>query len=499
MRIPKLALATLVATGAVVSDGAAQGIARDPAIAAIDTMLKQVFALNVSPGLGVVVVRDTQIVYMKGFGYADIEAGRPFTDSTVFYIGSITKAYTGLAIAALDHKGAFDLDAPLSRYLPDVRLATSLDPDSISIRSLIAHTHGIGNGGPVVDRLAFTGQFNGDAELLRLLEHHPAARSGREFSYGNIGYNVATLAMDAQQKRSWKETLQREVFAPLGLHNTTTYVSKVKAERLAQPYRLTTNGFVRRPYGKTDANMQSAGGMLTTLPDFGAWLEANINDGRLNGRQALPAAVFHEAQRISAAFNRQTRGQTQIGYALGWNVLLVDGDTLYAHGGGFPGFAASIGFMPRQKIGVALFANNSELGPVTEIAGMEILRILRGGQVTAESMASLQTILSNGRRGFLADQERRAARPQTLPYPLAAYTGTFDNALLGRLVIRENNGKLEAFMGAASSPIEVFDHSRNQLRIEIFGNGEVMSVEMADGRARSLTFGGQTFTRVAGK
>jgi CubicO group peptidase (beta-lactamase class C family) len=470
----------------------------DPAIAAVDSMLRGLASLNFSPGFGVVIVRDTQIVYMKGFGYADAEARRPFDKSTVFYIGSATKAFTGLAIAALDQRGVFDLDGSLKQYLPAIKLAPALNADSITIRSLVTHTHGIGNDGPVVYRLAYSGEYNGDADLIRLLEHHPAAREGRAFNYGNIGYNVATLAMDAHTRRSWKETLQREVFAPLGLTNTTGFVSRVSRDRLAQPYRLSPEGFVRRPYGKIDANMQSAGGLVTTLEDMGKWLEANIHDGRLNGRQVIPAAVFHEAQRNSAPFTRNVRGNTQVGYALGWNVMLRGQDTLYVHGGGFPGFTTHMSFMPGRKVGVVTFANNSELGPATDIAGMEIYRILLGGEVTSETMASLKALIEGGRQGVLNDHARRAARPQTLGHPLSAYTGTFENPLLGRLVMREVNGKLEANMGAAWSAIEVFDHTKNQLRIAIFGDGQIVSVQMDGNRASALTFGGHTYTRVGG-
>jgi CubicO group peptidase (beta-lactamase class C family) len=496
-RMIKQATVIAALTGAYGANAASaqQVAAREPVIAAIDTMLSQLFATNVSPGLGVVIVRDTQIIYMKGFGYADVEARRPFDASSVFYIGSSTKSYTGLAMAALDNRGAFDLDASLKRYLPTVKLATPLDPDSISIRSLITHTHGIGNSGPVVYRLAYTGEYANDAELIALLQHHRPAAKGRAFAYGNLGYNVAALAMDAHVRRSWKETLQREVFAPLGMSNTTAYVSRVAQNRLVQPYQWTPDGFKRRPYGKTDSNMQSAGGLVTTLTDMATWLEANIHDGRLNGRQAIPAAVFQEAHRVSAPFNANVRGLKQIGYALGWNVMVRGEDTLYVHGGGFPGFTTHMSFMPGTRIGVALFANNSELGPVTDIAGMEIYRILLGGAVTSESMASLTNILNNGRQGLTNDRQRRAARPQTLPHPLSAYAGTFVNQQYGRLVVTEVNGKLEAKLGAAWSAIEVYDHTKNQLRIEIFGEGEIVNVEMVDGRAVAWEFGGLRFTR----
>ena len=88
----------------------------------IDTVLARFAAVNGSPGLGVVVVRDTQIVYLKGAGYADAERRIPFDGNTEFYIASTTKAFTGLAAAILAQRGVWNLDAPVSRYLPELRL-----------------------------------------------------------------------------------------------------------------------------------------------------------------------------------------------------------------------------------------------------------------------------------------------------------------------------------------------------------------------------------------
>jgi CubicO group peptidase (beta-lactamase class C family) len=483
----------------VVATSSAESVsAQNAQTAAIDSTIQRLMSLNVSPGLGVVVVRDTQIIYMKGFGFADVETRRPFDASTVSYTGSHTKAFTGLAMAVLDQQGLFDLDAPLSRYLPKVKLAPGLNADSITIRSLLTHTHGIGNSGPVVTRLAFTGEYKGDAELMTLLVNHGPASTGRAFVYGNLGYNVAAMAMDAHLGRGWKETLQRVVLDPLGLKNTSPYVSRFPQNRLAMPYRFRPQGFVRHPYGKIDANMQSAGGHVTTLEDMGKWLEVNINAGRLNGRQVLPAAAFREAHKISVALNRPAGapGTTQLGYGLGWHVLQRGADTLLLNNGGFPGFMAHMSFMPQKRVGVAVLMNNNELGPASEFLAYEIYRILDGGAaLTADSADFVARRIEQARQSMAADLQRRATRPQTLPHPLAAYTGAFDNPLFGRLELREVNGKLEARMGAAWSAIEVYDHTQNQLRIEIFGDGEIVSVEMLDGRAQSLTFGGKKFVR----
>ena len=466
--------------------------------ARLDSVMNALVALELSPGAGIVVVRDTQIVYMKGFGYADVEAKRPFTPETGFYIASTTKSFTGLASALLDRKGVFKLDAPLHRYLPALKLKPPLDADSITIRSLLSHTHGISNNGPVVIRLAYSGEYNGDADLLKFLEQHEAAKTGRAYSYGNIGYNVAALAMDAATKKNWKDVLQSEIFTPLGMKRTSAYVSKFSRNDLATPYQVTLDGFKARPYGKTDANMQSAGGLITTLRDMGTWLEAHINNGKINGKQVLPASAFVEAHSNMAPMQKKTQTGSQIGYGLGWNINIVGNDTVLVHGGGFPGFSTYMSFVPSRRIGVAIFANTDGLGgALAEIGTALVYQALTNGEMKSAIPADQIAPMINQEKGRMtADLQRRAARPQNLPFPLSAYTGVFENPAMGRLRLSEVNGKLEANLGAAWSAIEVFDNAANKLRIALFGNGEVMSVEMKDGKAVALTFGGTEFRRI---
>ena len=467
--------------------------------AKLDSVMNALMAMDLSPGAGMVVVQGDKVIYMKGFGYADIASKKPFTPETEFYIASTTKSFTGLAAALLDTKGTFKLDAPLHKYLPALHLKSPLNADSITIRSLLTHTHGITNNGPVTIRLAYSGEYKGDAELLKFLEQHDAAREGRQFRYGNIGYNVAALAMDAATRKSWKDILQSEIFAPLGMTKTSAYVSKFARGDLATPYQLSLDGWKALPYGKTDANMQSAGGLITTLRDMGTWLTAHINDGRVGGRQILPKAAFEKAHENGAgALTLRTPNGTQIGYSLGWNIVVRGNDTIYVHGGGFPGFATHMSFVPSRDIGVAIFANNDGLGSgITEIGSAMVYSALTNGAMALPLPADrVPQMIAREKEGVTADLKRRAERSQTLQFPLSAYTGVYENPMFGKLRVSAVNGKLEANLGAAWSAIEVYDSAKNQLRIALFGDGEIVNVEMKDGNAASLTFGGNQYTRV---
>jgi hypothetical protein len=155
-------------------------------------------------------------------------------------------------------------------------------------------------------------------------------------------------------------------------------------------------------------------------------------------------------------------------------------------------------FVPSRRIGIAVFANNDALGPpLAEIATAMVYEALTGGQMKSvlPGIDQVGPIVARERERINADLSRRAARSQTLPFPIAAYTGVYENPAMGKLRLDAVNGKLEAHLGAAWSAIEVYDNAANKLRIALFGGGEVVSVEMKDGKAVALAFGGTEFRR----
>ena len=464
---------------------------------ALDSTLTEIFTLNLAPGMAIAVVRDTQMIFSKGYGWADVEARRPVTPQTIFYIASTTKSFTGLAAAMLEEQGRLDLDAPLSRYLPDARLQEPLNPDSITMRSLLSHTHGIDNAGPIIFRTAYSGEHTND-QLISLLAAHPPAKTGRQYVYGNLGYNIAALAMDVTLRESWRDVLQRMIFQPLGMTSTSAYVSRVPRDRLAQPYRWEPGGFARAPYNKGDANMQAAGGLVSTVADMAKWLEAHINGGVVDGRRVFSASAIEETHRRQATFRREVRGVVMNGYGLGWNIATLGGDTILTHGGGFLGFSTHMSFMPQRRIGVVVMANDNGLGSaLTDLsARAAYAHLIRGERLAADSLARIRAEANDGRDRIAADRARRAFRPQRLPHPIEAYAGTYENEQYGRVVLSVVNGKLEARAGNAWSPVEVFDGANNALRLELTGSGEVARFTIENGQAVSFEMSGITFRRM---
>jgi hypothetical protein len=155
-------------------------------------------------------------------------------------------------------------------------------------------------------------------------------------------------------------------------------------------------------------------------------------------------------------------------------------------------------FLPAHRLGIVVMANTGDLGgALTGLTAQAVYGILTGGApISADSLAVLRGIVARERENIRTDRARRAARPQTMPLPFAAYAGRYENPRLGSLVLELNpEGKLEARAGAAWSAVEVYDGTRHQLRVELFGSGSVLAMNLEGDRVVGATLNGQTFRR----
>lgn len=456
-----------------------------------------------APGMAVAAVKGGKIVYLDAFGWADREAHRPVTPDTPFYIASSTKPFTALLVLLLARDGTLDLEAPVSRYLPELELAAPLSPDAITVRQLLTHTHGIDGNGPVVWRTAYSGEHSPEL-LVRVLSRHRPDRKGTAFHYSNVGYVLASLIVERVTSRSWKELLERRVLAPLGMERTTAFMSRVDPARLAQPYAAAPEGFDRIRQSKGDASMHAAGGLVSTAHDLARFVLAQLGGGRLGGRTIFPEEIIAEGHRQQVQQDATFLDYQRVGYGLGWQVGRWEQRALLHHFGSFSGYYAHVSFMPDEDVGVVVLANEDELGPlVAEAVAQAIYAHLLGwpdaGARLDARLARLGEEVSGVRARLAEHRAERAARQRPLRHPLSAYEGTFANEEMGRMTFRARGGALVASMGLLEGPVEVYDADENELRLELVpGMGMVARFEMgADGRARAFSSRGMSFVREA--
>ena len=483
---------------AIVLFASTLGVAATPIQLELEQRIKTVFELGYSPGMAVVVVRGDEVLIADGFGVADMAIGRAVTPDTAFYIASSTKAFTAFAITAMAERNEINLDAPLTDFIPQVKLQEPLDPTRITLLRLLTHTHGLYALGPIVFRTAYTGQWD-QQTLVSLLDTYKQADYGESFRYTNLGYNIAGLMIQEKYKLDWRKLVEREIFKPLGMQNTTAFISKVAKTSLAMPHDINKDlTFQRIRMAKSDDTMHAAGGLVTTANDMARWLIANLNGGVIDNTQIFPKDLVTNTQTQQVEQDRNFLMHHRYGYTLGWDMATWEGKKLLTRFGGFEGFYSHMSLMPEEKFGVAVLVNGATIGgPMAETVATIIYQTLldQGEEAIKSSYVSLDNIIQGQKSGFIADLEKRLARPQTLQRPVNQYQGTFHNDQYGTMTWSANGDKLVMRIGdVLIDPVEVFAAEKDQFRIDFGAGGMVAGFKFNGEKVERVDFLNVEFT-----
>lgn len=354
---------------------------------AIDAYIESKMRLPRIPGLALAIVKDDQIVYLKGYGRAD-QSGRPLTPQTPLILGSITKSFTALAVMQLVEDGKVELDDPLRKYIPWFRTADANASGEITIRQLLHQTSGL----PMLREPQFwTEQDPGALErVVRFVsDRQMSFPPGRGFEYSNVNYEALGLVVQTVSGVSYEDYVRQNIFAPLEMKNSFASQDEALKHGLAMGHRWWYGFPVAKmfPYNRAEL---PAGYLISSAEDMGHYVIAELNGGRYGNSSVLSRegiALTHTAP-------------APVTYAMGWEVVDVDGHRLINHQGGTGTFQTSVFFDPEERVGVFVGANvMSALDAFSTPHGAEPFDGLtvRGIAQTVLSMAANRRLPDQGR------------------------------------------------------------------------------------------------------
>jgi CubicO group peptidase (beta-lactamase class C family) len=468
----------------------------------VDSFAARVVTSGVSPALGVAVVMDGRTIFTKAYGWADATERIRADERTLWYIASTSKSYTGFGIALLVHQKVLDLATPIATLLPGVQWPDSIDPSQLTLAHFLSHTHHIDDNA-VVQSAAFTGAIP-EAEWPGLIRY-ATPTGNQDLVYSNFGYNVAAMVIDRIRPEGWRRFLDSAVYRPAGLKETYTRVSGLDARRIAKPHGFAPEGgFVTRKFEKADATMNSAGGHLATLGDLARWTIIHMDSGRIDGNQVFPAATVALSHRLIAkhTVDRSKRFGffDREGWGAGWDIGNYLGEPMVSRFGSYNTTRSHLSMLPARRIGVVAQVTGPGASSVTDIVA-SLVYDLEAGRPDARATASqrLDALIGQmpgGRRQVAAGDSTRRARQAPLRRPLADFTGSYANEAFGTISVAEEAGALRYRWGVLEGPLEVFDATKDQLRFEIAGSGNVASFQFdGAGGAKSLESMGVRFAR----
>ena len=294
-------------------------------------------------GAVALVIDKEKVLAEEVIGFADIEAGRAMTPETLFWIASQSKPMTAVAVMMLVDEGKIALDDPIEKYLPEFRgqmVVVEKDDDHrllkkpshpITLRETLCHTSGLPFKSaveePTLDALPLATAVRGYA--MTPLQTEP----GTAYQYSNAGINTAARVLEVVSGMSYADFMQRRLFDPLGMKDTTFWPNESQVARLALSYRPDAAKTTLEPFKITQLTYplsdrtrrfpMPAGGLFSTARDTALFCQMLLNGGAMNGRQYLSKASFDELKK------RQTPESVKNNYGLGF---AVNPDS-FGHGG----------------------------------------------------------------------------------------------------------------------------------------------------------------------
>jgi CubicO group peptidase (beta-lactamase class C family) len=375
----RLAVATvslLISLGAGTPDALrAQQASTDPTEAEIDEIFA---AFEDGPGCALGAIRDGELVFTRGYGYANLDHDVRISSTTIFDIGSTSKQFTAAAIVLLAQRGELSLDQDVRDFIPELH---EYD-EPVTVRHLIHHTSGVRDYLTLM-RLAgmsFENVFQEDdgVEFLarqRELNFQP----NTDYLYSNSGYLLLAVIIRRVSGMSIGEFLEQEVFGPLGMKHTFVYEDRFRVVKgRATGYAPNDEGGFRIEHF-FNFELGGDGQVYTSVEDLLLW-DRNFYDPVVGGPEFLQ--------------QMHTRGVLNDGdtltYAFGLGVREYRGLPSVSHGGAWGGFRAELIRFPEQRFSVVCLCNvgNANAGGLAR----RVSDLYLGDQLAPEAAAGREGV-----------------------------------------------------------------------------------------------------------
>ena len=299
-----------------------------------------------TPGGAILVMRDGEIIYKRGFGMANLSYGVPFETGTPTNIGSTSKQFTAFAIGLLEEQGLLSLDDDIRDHIPEL-------PDfgdTVRIWHLISHTSGYRE---YLNSLVMSGRMLGDHvgynEIIPLVQRQPELQNkpGDSYNYNNTGYALLAKVVERLTEQGFAEWMEENVFLPIGMNNTLVLEKPGKIIRgSAQGYQKSDDGTFLKT-SDLSASM-GPGGIYSTVEDLALWVK------HFHAPQVGSKALIEKMQTSFVKNDGDT-----LHYAMGLIIDKLHGLKRVEHGGADISHRSAFYMFPEVNGAVIVQTNNS--------------------------------------------------------------------------------------------------------------------------------------------
>lgn len=287
------------------------------------------------------------------YGVTSVDNPLPIDQGTLFLLGSVTKTFTATALMCLVAAGKVKLEAPVRRYVPELRLADEQAAAEVTVLNLLNHTAGLDwrvnvESGEGDDALA--------REVAKLPEAKQIAPPGTRASYSEAGYNLAGRIVEKVTGLTYERAVASLVLEPLELSHSFFMRDDIMTRRFAVGHNLSADGrlSIARPWSYWRSDNPGAG-LASSVADQLRWARFHLGDGCTeSGVRVLPSEVLPRMKEPTVTLRGSTLGDA---IGIGWFLRDVDGVRTVGHGGSANGQFAELLLVPERNFAVVSLSN----------------------------------------------------------------------------------------------------------------------------------------------
>lgn len=348
-----------------------------PDFAAIDSYVEAQMKDIGLPGVAIGIIQGDQIVYVKGYGIAD-PSGRPVTPQTPFWLASLMKPVTALAVMQQVEAGRIELDAPVQRYIPWFRVEDEKASATITVRQLLLQTSGIS---PATGNEQYPSQaaldWTMEQRVRELSDDVLTYPVGTTYQYSNVNYAILALIVETVSRQPFDTYIQENIFNPLEMSQATLYQAEATPVDSAIGYQQWF-GFPVANHVPLPRSGTGGGGLIASAEDMTHFMIAQLNQGRYGNVSLLSPAGIAEMHRPAIEADGHEF------YGMAWQVETINGLTVLSDNGHNANYIGTM-LMQGEDWGIVMMTNTNGLLAATRATGIPtgIASLLNGQQPPA--------------------------------------------------------------------------------------------------------------------
>ena len=300
------------------------------------------------PGMSAGIVYDQDLIWQRGYGYANLEKQIPADEHSIYRIASITKLFTATMLMHLRDAGKLNLDDPIEKYLPQFKIKSSFaDARPPTFRMVASHAAGLPREGnhkgwgdmnmPTIDSL-LAGLDGDETRFPTMFEP----------KYSNLGVGIMGYTLSQIAGQPYGDYVTQHILQPLGMNESGW--TRPDEARYAVGY-YDGDGMKIAPHWD-EQGFRPGGGMYSTVADITKFIAMQFRDQPAGGNQVVGSSTIREMQMpVSVTQDFES------GYGIGWGIRRLAGCKVIGHSGGLPGFTTSITLVPALKLAAIVFTN----------------------------------------------------------------------------------------------------------------------------------------------